>query len=208
MNVQSVIVHHPANGNLLTTQAESDKQTAIFQATLDLIAERGFHDTPMSLITKRSGVSTGIIYHYFDNKDDLIQQLYQRIKKRYAQALMAGEVTTLPYPDHLVRLWRNAYGYYIHHPKEAAFLEQYENSPYGHDFDFDADTNPDYAAMAGMIMGDVEAGHIRPMPLEVMYEMTLGVAAGLAKRSISSGVRLDAEMLDWIARALCRALRP
>jgi len=37
----------------------SDKRTAILDATLALISERGFHNTPMSLIAKTAGVSTG-----------------------------------------------------------------------------------------------------------------------------------------------------
>ena len=51
------------------TQAE-DKRTAILQATLRLISENGFHGTAMSKVAKEAGVSAGIIYHYFDSKDD------------------------------------------------------------------------------------------------------------------------------------------
>jgi AcrR family transcriptional regulator len=67
---------------------KSDKETAILEATLDLIAERGFHNTPMSQIAKQSGVSAGIIYHYFDNKEALIYELYRDIKKRYMEGLL------------------------------------------------------------------------------------------------------------------------
>ena len=52
-------------------KSTSDKRTAILEATLNLISERGFHDTPMSLIAKASGASTGIIYHYFASKEEL-----------------------------------------------------------------------------------------------------------------------------------------
>ena len=70
-----------AEANAQTTHTtDMDKRTAILQATFDLVAERGFHQTPMSLVAKRSGVSAGIIYHYFDNKEDLIRQLYWHIK--------------------------------------------------------------------------------------------------------------------------------
>ena len=34
----------------------------------------------MSKIAKESGVSAGIIYHYFANKDELIIELYKTIK--------------------------------------------------------------------------------------------------------------------------------
>ena len=113
-----------------THATDTDKRTAILQATLDLVAERGFHQTPMSLVAKRSGVSAGIIYHYFDNKDDLIHQLYWHIKSQLSVALLAGEPQQLPWPDNLRRIWLNAYRFYVSHPQETAYLEQYENSPY------------------------------------------------------------------------------
>jgi len=57
----------------------SDKRGAILDAALHLIAERGFHNTPVSKIAEVSGVSAGIIYHYFDSKDELIQELYREV---------------------------------------------------------------------------------------------------------------------------------
>ena len=60
----------------------SDKRAAILEATLDLISERGFHGTPISMIAAESGVSTGIIYHYFANKEELIYDLYYETQIR------------------------------------------------------------------------------------------------------------------------------
>ena len=51
-----------------------DKRTAILDATLRLISKNGFHGTAMSKVAKEAGVSAGIIYHYFDSKDDLFME--------------------------------------------------------------------------------------------------------------------------------------
>ena len=59
----------------------TDKKQAIFDATLRLISENGFHGTAMSKVAKEANVSTGIIYHYFESKDDLIAELYRHAKK-------------------------------------------------------------------------------------------------------------------------------
>ena len=58
------------------------KMQCILKATLELIAENGLHATPMSQVSKQSGVSAGTIYHYFSSKDVLINQLYLDIKRR------------------------------------------------------------------------------------------------------------------------------
>jgi AcrR family transcriptional regulator len=68
----------------------SNKQEAILAATLRLVSERGFHDAPMSLIAKEAGVSAGIIYHYFDNKEDLIHALFTQAKRDFGAAVSAG----------------------------------------------------------------------------------------------------------------------
>ena len=54
------------------------------------ICERGFHDSPMSLIAKDADVSVGIIYHYFDNKEDLIASLYVNLKSDFLRKIVDG----------------------------------------------------------------------------------------------------------------------
>ena len=183
---------------------EIDKQQAILDGTLALIAERGFHDTPMSLIARQSGVSAGIIYHYFENKDDLIHTLYRRVKQSFSAALMAGNPHELPWPDHLQLIWINAYRYYVSHPAETLFLEQYENSPYHHEWHEEPDENT--SILFTLIEQDFAAGVLRPLPFEVLYDLTLGVALSLAKRQIENGLALNEEQLVEIAEATCRSV--
>jgi len=61
-----------------------------------LISERGFHGTPMSMIADKAGVGAGTIYRYFENKEDLILQLYLEIKRETGKALLAGYSEELP----------------------------------------------------------------------------------------------------------------
>ena len=48
------------------------KRDATLNAMLALLVERGFYDSPMSLLAERSA-STGVIYHYFASKEEIIQ---------------------------------------------------------------------------------------------------------------------------------------
>ncbi|MCK5033837.1 MAG: helix-turn-helix transcriptional regulator, partial [Calditrichia bacterium] len=57
------------------TAEYSEKREAILKATLNLLVERGFHDTPTSLIAKEAGVATGTLFHHFKNKEELINAL-------------------------------------------------------------------------------------------------------------------------------------
>lgn len=188
-------------------RTESDKEAAILQAMLELIAERGFHGAPVSLLAQRSGVSAGIIYHYFDSKEAVIHELYRQVKGRYGAALIAGGVESLPWPDHIIRLWLNAYHFYAGHPLDMALIDQYENSPFVHSGGFDYMSDDNMARLASMVQADIEQGLIKPMPFEVLYELTLGVAAGLARRHIRGEIDLSHAELEGAARACCRAIQ-
>src|SRR4051794_39390191 len=106
-----------------------DKRSAILDTAMELIVEQGFHNTPMSQIAKQAGVSAGIIYHYFESKDDLINELYREIKVKMTEAIFADTPAGLTSVETLRHIWLNAYRFYVAHPRETVFLEQYENSP-------------------------------------------------------------------------------
>ena len=50
----------------------ADASEAILDATLELLAERGFHATTMDAIAERAGVAKNTIYRRWQAKDDLI----------------------------------------------------------------------------------------------------------------------------------------
>jgi len=63
----------------------NEKRIALLNATLHLVNNNGFHDAPMSKIAKMADVSPATIYIYFDNKQDLINQLYLETKTSFSE---------------------------------------------------------------------------------------------------------------------------
>lgn len=55
-----------------------------FDAALACFSENGFHQTGMADIVKRSGLSHGAVYLYFQSKDDLIEALADDRHRREA----------------------------------------------------------------------------------------------------------------------------
>lgn len=54
----------------------------ILEAALELFGTRGFHNTSIEQIRKLAGVSKGLIYNYFNDKEDLMNQIvFEEIKK-------------------------------------------------------------------------------------------------------------------------------
>lgn len=51
------------------------KRIQIIQAALDLFVERGYYGTKTSQISKRAGISEGLLFHYFSTKEILLEEL-------------------------------------------------------------------------------------------------------------------------------------
>lgn len=107
-----------------------DKHQAILDTTLRLVSERGFHDTPMSLIAKEAGVAAGTIYRYFENKDALINELFITLKKEMLNVAYANIEPTDSPKTMFKKLWRNYFEHCLENPEEMRFIEQFHNSPF------------------------------------------------------------------------------
>lgn len=60
-----------------TPDLAADRKKQILKAAVEVFAERGFHRTRVSDIAKRAGVAYGLIYHYFDSKDDVLNCVFE-----------------------------------------------------------------------------------------------------------------------------------
>ena len=182
------------------------KYQAILEATLTIVAASGLHDTPMAKIARTAGVSVGTVYHYFDGKEALLRAVFLQVKQRLGQAIMTTEPEeTEEWQALLKQIWLNAFNFYVTHPQETLFIEQYENLHF-HELDQINQIDENFAALAKLINRLVNTRAIKPLPLEVMYDLTLGVAVSLAKRQIAGSLILDDHTLSSVAIASCRAL--
>lgn len=172
---------------------------------LELVAERGFHDAPMSLVAKRAGTSAGIIYHYFPSKDELIRALYFDVKAKMGQFLVDGPIAGMPAAQAFQHVWMNAYRFYRTHKQEMKFLEQFESSPYcGASPEAEALLRQDrnVALLMHLFRPASAGGPLKDLPPEAVQELTFGVASRLAKRTkpVNTG------MLEEVAAACWRAV--
>lgn len=77
----------------MVAERGTDKRERILEAALRVFAERGFYNAKVSQVARAAGVADGTIYLYFQNKDDLLIQLFedrmdfiiQRLRKELAR---------------------------------------------------------------------------------------------------------------------------
>jgi AcrR family transcriptional regulator len=182
---------------------KGDKKDAILEAMLDLVAERGFHDAPMSLLARRSGASPGVIYHYFPSKDALIEAVYLRVKALKTEALLRGYSPEMTPREGFVKLAQNTYRFYRKHLREVRFLSQFENSPYARTCAPGEDLHAQEANILRWFRPRKKGGVLKNLPQEAIDSLTIGLAASLArapKKFSEATVRQIAETV-WAAIA-------
>ena len=68
---------------------EEGRRRQLIAATLDTLAEVGFGATTLALIGQRAGVSAGLISHYFEDKDGLLEATLRSLASHLARATTA-----------------------------------------------------------------------------------------------------------------------
>ena len=94
MNERSFIVWSMSQA--LAEPTVLDRPTQILDAAVACFAKRGFHQASMHDISAEAGISVGLIYRYFQNKEAVIAAMADRHKKEISEILdRAGQAPTL-----------------------------------------------------------------------------------------------------------------
>lgn len=167
-----------------TLAPPKDKREAIVETMLDLVVERGFHDSPMSLLSKRSGASAGVIYHYFKSKDEVIHAVYLHVKSVKKQFLLQGHSVNPTIEQAYLELFVKAYDFYRSHLRETKFLDLYESSIFCSQSAAEEAANEDPVIQNFMkaFRGKKEGGVLKDIPTDAIHEFSFGVARRLAKK--------------------------
>ena len=76
---------HPAP----PVDGEPEKRRAILHAALKVFAERGYHGCRIADVASEAGVAYGLVYHYFRNKDELLESVFDEQWRIFIGAIRA-----------------------------------------------------------------------------------------------------------------------
>jgi len=71
--------------NLFPEESE-DTQTAIIKATFEALAKHGYADLTIKNINKEFAKSEGLIFHHYNNKDDILLDLFEYLLKYFKKS--------------------------------------------------------------------------------------------------------------------------
>lgn len=187
---------------------KNDKRCAIMRATLDLVAEQGFHGAPMALVAERAGVAAGTIYRYFESKDVLINEVYHYLEERFFAAVMEDYPEDSPVRERFLHIGKVLVRYCIGAPLEFRFLEQFHNSPYGvaHRREKLFGKNNRYIIIE-LLNEALGKGIVKDLPLPVLLALTFGPLINISRDHILHFIELDDELISRCVEACWDALK-
>ncbi len=195
MNIHSVIKGSPVKN--------TDKYDEIVRASLELIAEKGFHGVPMSMIAKKAGVGAGTIYRYFDNKDALITELHHDLEEKISSYLRQGYNIEQPLKDRFLYLIRKLLRYFITNPLHFRYMEQYFNSPYGISLHRDRVLGEpgSHDILMDIFVEGVEQQILKEFPKAALFSLAFGPLISLMRDHILGFVNLDENLIRQTTEA-------
>lgn len=79
----------------------TEKQEKILEAALQLFAKEGYHATSTSKVAKQAGVSEGLIFRHFINKEGLLQAILEEGERRIKSLFV--DIVMEPDPREVIR---------------------------------------------------------------------------------------------------------
>lgn len=92
------------------------RRRRIREAAVTVFAAKGYHDARVSDIAREAGVAHGLVYHYFDGKDQLLQDVFRRTWLHIEQGLRTIERSGGTAADQLTDVVRLLLGSYLISP--------------------------------------------------------------------------------------------
>lgn len=190
----------------------SDKHADILQAALELIVERGFHDAPMSEIAERAHVAAGTIYRYFENKDVLINDLFQKIEDKLMAVLLDNYPQGEPVKEQFFHVFGELCRYLLIHPLHFRYMEQFFNSPYGiskrRDKLSGKNINQDKRDTLKEIFDEGIAQQIlKDLPVSVLFSLAIGPMLYVIRDHTLGFVVLEAPLVRQMTEACWDAIK-
>ncbi len=176
---------------------DDQKREAICRAAIDLINSNGFEDTSISKIAKRAYVSPATIYVYFANKEDLLNQIYLKVRLEMSSAMMEGLDEFQPVEEAFRTVWFNFYNYAVENQTDFAFGEQFANSPLVNRIDRDEGERY-YGPLIELFERGKREGIFKDVPLAVFSAFAFFPVIGLIRNRHSGNLVFGKEMLERV----------
>ncbi len=108
---------------------DDEKARCIKKAVVKLILQEGFHGASISKIAKMAGVSPATVYIYFENKENMLQEIYREYSEEIFAYMLDGASNGMDGHQLIEFLIRGHYNFILNHKEIFNYVEQFSNCP-------------------------------------------------------------------------------
>jgi TetR/AcrR family fatty acid metabolism transcriptional regulator len=105
-----------------TPDAEPEKRRAILHAAVRVFAEKGYHGCRIADVARAAGVAYGLVYHYFRNKEELLESVFAEQWAILINALKAVDVGPGTASEKIARIFAFVFDVYKTTPAAVRVL--------------------------------------------------------------------------------------
>jgi AcrR family transcriptional regulator len=204
MNIHSVVTASPfratAKGGM------PDKRELILEAALELFADRGFHGVAVPEVADKAGVGAGTIYRYFENKEALVNALYQKYKSQLTALVLKDFPVDKPARQMVHHLWSRLADFALANKKAYAFLELHHHADY-----LDAESNAIENRIIDLGCRFLQAaqarGEVKPVPPMLLIAIVHGAFVGMLRKAWEGLLELTPETITQAEQCAWEAIR-
>jgi AcrR family transcriptional regulator len=171
------------------------KREAILGTALELIVNQGIQETPMSQISKVSGVAIGTIYHHFLSKNEIVNAIYIYLKKEMGKALFEEKERSKDYKSLFFQFWNNLFEFYINNEKAFKYLQMFSQSPL-----ISEETKKEGLQYYHPIILFFEEGlrkeYLNPVDIVLLTETIHGNIISLLQIHFQKTIKVDQQIID------------
>jgi TetR/AcrR family fatty acid metabolism transcriptional regulator len=73
------------------TNAQEEKRRLLLEAAVRVFARKGYHASRVGDIAEEAGVAYGLLYHYFDSKEDVLRSVFRETWRELIETISSVE---------------------------------------------------------------------------------------------------------------------
>ncbi|HEY7866139.1 MAG TPA: TetR/AcrR family transcriptional regulator [Psychromonas sp.] len=172
-----------------------DKRKKILTAAEILLAERGFYGLSMKALANSAGVAAGTIYRYFENKEDMINQLHQHVKQELAVVTFKGLDQELSQKEKYALCWRNTYQSVLTNPNRLIAVSMLFLRPCVKGQEMLSCNDQLFAPLFNIYEQGIREQIFHDFPIPALISLSFESSVNLAKKVINHSIEQPDEQL-------------
>ncbi|MFS0723115.1 TetR/AcrR family transcriptional regulator [Paenibacillus sp. 1P07SE] len=182
------------------------KREDILEATLQLINEDGLQSVTFAKIFKRANVGSSTVYHYFQDKEQLVNELFDLLRIHRTEQVMNNYDANQPIYERVKTILRNMAQYALKYPEKLTFLENHSYSPYIAEEIRNAQ-DPSVVEVFSIIREGQQQGIIKDMERIILIQLLYGMITSVIKGHLAGEYKLDQAQIQQVIELCWKTIK-